>query len=164
MGYFNNVHGIDQQKSMIKDDKLAGVLNLLVFMWEFVKYSISVEIYADLKSNIACVKFFSLAQSTDTCSIYSQTANEKATSNKFLLDKQKMNGNVNGFVRNLIFQQFTAKKAETMLLLFYFQFLYKHSELDTSSMIDDKSCDHIIPQTWYQKPCWNKQIKEEWGL
>ena len=29
-------------------------------------------------------------------------------------------------------------------------------------MIDDKSCDHIVPQTWYQKPCWKNQIQEEW--
>ena len=164
MGYFNNVHGIDQQTTMKRSSGLEGFLPLLIFLWQFIKYSISVEIYADLKANIARVKFCSLAQAIDTCSIYDRTTTETNSGNKFLLEKQKMNGNNPAFLKNLIFQQFTStKKRETTLLLFYFQFLYKLSELDTSSRIDDKSCDHIVPQTWHQKACWKNQIQLEWN-
>lgn len=163
IGYFNNVHDQNIHNVMRNSPNMNNHLNLLQFIWQFVKYVISVEIYADLRSNVARNKFFGLAQNIDTCTIYDNSASTNQKSDIYLLEEQKLNGEESTFVKNLAFQNFSSnKKKETTILIYYFQLLFKFSQLNTSDLIDTKNCDHVVPQTWFKKDCWKLPILEEW--
>ena len=31
-------------------------------------------------------------------------------------------------------------------------------------MIEFKNCDHIVPQKWFNKPCWKEELAKEWKM
>ena len=170
LGFFNKIHDEAMHKLMQNSPDLQGHLNILIFLWDFIKYVIATEIYSNLQSNRIRPKFFSLVQSLgsngSTCAIYKPTATAiDGPTHKFLQEKQKMNGLSTAHIKNLSFQSFTgSSKSKTTILLYYFQLLHKRTELNTSSMIEFKNCDHIVPQKWFNQPCWKEELAKEWKM
>ncbi len=156
IGYLNRIHDQSIHQRMVSSEALEGHQPLLGFIWQFIKYVIAIEIYKNDDSNSVRNTFFYLAQTIEIYSIYDGE-------NSSLDSQVKINGNNKEFVKNLSFQKFTGKqKKETTLLLYYFQFLHKYTELDTSSDINHKSCDHIMPDKWYNKACWKEEVLPKW--
>ena len=157
LGFLNRVFNIDTHQSMLTSPRLEGHKILLGFIWQFIKYVIAVEIYKDDDSNSVRGTFYVLAQTMDNYSIYDGTSSD-------LGPLLKINGKKEEYIRNLAFQKFSGvQKKETTLLLYYFQFLHQYSELDTSNEINYKSCDHIMPDKWYNKDCWKQDVLSDWG-